>query len=83
MKCEQQVTRLTKSSTCGADHVSTLMHAHWCRGRFIDGEELARRLETEAAPRLTPRMFMHKIQRACSAQVWAFHVVLAIASSEH
>ena len=37
--------------------------------RFIDGDELARRLETGTAPRLTPRMFMHKIQRACSEQV--------------
>ena len=46
-----------------------LTRALWRHGRFIDGEELARRLETEATPRLTPRMFMHKIQRACSAQV--------------
>ena len=37
--------------------------------RFMDGDVLARRLETDVAPRLTPRMFMHKIQRACSAQV--------------
>ena len=49
-----------------------LMHAVRYCGRYVDGGELARRLETEAAPRLTPRMFMHKIQRACSAQVWAF-----------
>ena len=43
--------------------------------RFIDGDELARRLEMGVAPRLTPRMLMHKIQRACSEQASAFFSV--------